>query len=239
MRILLYLAVWQRPEITEICFMGINRLRRAGIFDVDAFAVISEESMKPLCRKYDIEYCFHKNLPLGEKKNFGLTEAMKKDWDYLIELGSDDLIKTEVLELYKPYFGVRDCLGLTNLCFINSSTGECKVTAPRTFFGLARAISRNGVVRSALRKDGKYRLWKSFLNKGLDNDSAFRMAFEGVFEKRVHSLEPLAIDIKSNVNIHSFDAIEGTDYPIEKALHGLSDEEINAIESLCYTTRNK
>lgn len=236
MKIILYLAVWQRPEITEICFMGIQRLMQRKDFDISAFAVISEESMKPLCDKYGIEYCVFNNFPLGEKKNNGLNEVMKKDFDYLIELGSDDLIKDEVIDAYKPYFGVRDFLSLTSVCFINSENGACKVTEPRTFFGLGRAISKEGIKKAALRKDGKYRLWKSYLNKGLDNDSAFRLAFAGVLEKRVRT-EPIVIDIKSAVNLHGFEKIEGIDYPLEKALQGLSENEITAIR--CLTTKNR
>ena len=82
-KLLLFLAVWQRPVITEICFMGLERLRKN--FNVDAFAVISEDSMKPLCKKYSIDYCMHENLPLGSKKNYGLTQAMKKDFDFLVD----------------------------------------------------------------------------------------------------------------------------------------------------------
>ena len=80
MRLMIFLAVWKRPEITEICFMGINRLRKSGLFPIEAMAVISEESMKPLCKKYGIDYVMYKNEPLGEKKNYGLREAMKKDF---------------------------------------------------------------------------------------------------------------------------------------------------------------
>lgn len=237
MKIVLYLAVWQRPEITEICFMGLQRLMKRTDFEVSAFAVISEESMIPLCEKYGVDYCMFNNFPLGEKKNNGLNEVMKRDFDYLIELGSDDLIKDEVLVAYKPYFGVRDFLSLTSVCFIDSETGNCKATEPRTFFGLGRAISKAGLHKAAIRKDGKYRLWRSYLNKGLDNDSAFRLAFSGVLEKRVRTTDPIVIDIKSAVNIHGFDKIEGFDYPLEKALEGLSENEINAIQ--CLTTKNK
>lgn len=238
MRILLFLAVWKRPDITEICFMGINRLRQVSGYSVDALAVISEESMIPLCKKYDIEYCFYKNQPLGEKKNFGLTQAMKRDFDYLIELGSDDLIKNEIFDLYKPHFGVRDLLSLSSLCFINSETGECKVTEPKSSFGLGRAISKEGIRRASIRNSG-YQLWDNNISSGLDNNSNFKMAISGVFGQRVHSDVPVVIDIKSDVNIHSFESMQGIKYPIELVFEGLSDNEINGIESLCLTTKNK
>lgn len=149
MRLLFFLAVWKRPEITEICFMGLNRLKRAGLYPVETLAVISEKSMIPLCKKYGIDYTMYKNEPVGEKKNHGLTEAFKKKWDYLIELGSDDLLKTELLELYRPHLGTRELLGINHFCYINSEDGNCRRMTSDTSFGLGRAISREALQRSA------------------------------------------------------------------------------------------
>ncbi len=142
MRLLIFLAVWKRPEITEICFMGINRLRKNSRLPIEAFAVISEESMIPLCRKYKIRYTFYKNNPLGEKKNAGLTEAMKIRWDYLIEIGSDDLLKDELLELYADYFGKYEMFGTKDSVIINSVDGKCRRLQSDTVYGLGRCISR-------------------------------------------------------------------------------------------------
>ncbi len=119
MKLLFFLAAWKRPAITEICFMGINRLKRSGLYHIDSLVVISEQSMVPLCKKHGIDYVFYKNEPLGEKKNFGLTQAFKKSWDYLIELGSDDLLKNELFEIYRPYLGNRELLGICNFAYIN------------------------------------------------------------------------------------------------------------------------
>lgn len=143
MTVLIFLAAWRRPEITEICFMGINRLRNNSRFPIETLVVISEESMIPLCNKYGIRWTFYKNDPLGEKKNHGLNEAMKFDWDYLLEIGSDDLIKNELLELYYPvmergesFFGTKDAI------IIDSSNGNCRRLTSDTPYGLGRCISR-------------------------------------------------------------------------------------------------
>jgi hypothetical protein len=138
MKLLFFLAIWKRPEITEICFMGLARLKKTGLFPMEFFAVISEEPMIPLCKKYGVDYCFYKNEPLGEKKNYGLTQAFKKSWDYLIELGSDDLIKNEYLELFEPF----DYLTVRNFAIINSENGDCRTFTTGTGYGLGRAISR-------------------------------------------------------------------------------------------------
>lgn len=145
-KILFYLAAWKRPEITELCFMGLQRLMKH--CGGSAFAIISEKSMIPLCKKYGIDFCEHENQPLGLKKNFGLNEVMKKKFDYLIELGSDNLILNEVIDLYRPLMqSDEDFFGSTKLLFIDSVTGQTRsyeaVENQYGFgFGLGRCMSR-------------------------------------------------------------------------------------------------
>lgn len=124
-KILFFLAVWKRPEITELCFMGLQRLMKRG--SVQALAVISEDSMIPLCKKYGINFIMHENEPLGKKKNAGLNAAMKMDFDYLIELGSDDVILDDIFEVYKPLMDRgEDFFGSNRLLFVDTSTATCR-----------------------------------------------------------------------------------------------------------------
>lgn len=165
MRLLFFVAVWKRPAITEICFKGLNRLKKSGLFPLDVLAVISEDSMKRLCKKYGIDYVFYKNEPLGEKKNFGLTYAMQhKKFDYLIELGSDDLLKTELLEVYKPVFGTRELFGMDHFIYLNSETGECRAEQTDMSFGMGRAMSFEMLQRCARGVDVK--ALQSFVTTG-------------------------------------------------------------------------
>ena len=142
MKLLVFLAVWKRPDITEICFMGLVRLRKRSRHPIECFAVISEESMIPLCNKYNVKWTMYKNEPLGEKKNHGLTEAMKLDWDYLIEIGSDDLIKDELIEKYESLFGKYEMFGTKDSAIIDSVSGKCRRLISDTPYGLGRCISR-------------------------------------------------------------------------------------------------
>lgn len=220
MKLLFFIPVWKRPEITEICFMGINRLRES--FDVDALAVLSEEDMRPLCEKYNIRHCMYKNFPLGEKKNYGLTQALDLEWDYLIEIGSDDLVKDSLLKSYEPYFGVKPVIGASEFLHLNSKTGECRAFKSM-IHGAARAISRETIERFE-------KLWTDTHNKGLDKNATNLLATNGVMGKRV-SGEPNVIDIKSDVNIWKFNK-RGSKYPFEKAMIGLSEQEVTAIKRL-------
>lgn len=146
MKVLIFLAVWRRPEITEICFIGIDRLRKSGLLQIDTLAVISEQSMIPLCKKYDIDFVMHKNEPLGEKKNVGLNYAMLKSWDYLLEIGSDDIIKTELLEHYAPLMEQRvPFFGISHFNYINSEDGQCRSYITKSSYGAGRCISRETI----------------------------------------------------------------------------------------------
>ncbi len=209
--------------------MGIDRLRKTGLFPIEAFAVISEESMIPLCEKYDIDYCFYKNEPLGEKKNFGLSEAYKKDFDYLIEIGSDDLLKNEYLEEISKHLGSHDIMTINNFAYLNSEDGECRIYKSKTRFGIGRVISK-----SLLSKVGT-KLWTDKLNQGMDNDSSHFFIRRGILDKRVISDKPLAIDIKSDVNINAFNYLNGIPFDADECMEGLSEQEINAIKSLYVT----
>ncbi len=200
--------------------MGIARLRVLGIHKIEALAIISEESMKPLCDRYGVQYCFYKNEPLGEKKNFGLREARKLDFDYMVEIGSDDILKDGFLNVFD---WVHPVYGLNDFIIINSETGACRV--------ISGSNCRYGTGRS-IRKDClPEKLWTDKLNRRLDNNSTATLARSGVMERRVSSKEPLSIDLKSKENIWPYQPT-GKKYSLELALSGLSDEEKKAICSL-------
>src|SRR5690606_37269132 len=134
--------------------MGIDRLRKSGLYPIDTMCVISEKSMIPLCEKYNIDFVMHKNEPLGEKKNIGLNYAMLKSWDYMLEIGSDDVLKTEILEVYRPFFEREvEFFGIKHFMFVNSEDGSCRDYKSDTIFGAGRVIKRSAIERVAYGAD--------------------------------------------------------------------------------------
>jgi hypothetical protein len=220
-KFLVFLAVWKRPEITELCFMGLERLRK--IVDLQVVAVISEGRMIPLCKRYGIDWCMTYNNPLGAKKNYGLTYAMGKDFDFMIEIGSDDLLKNEFFDVYQ---WDKDVMCLADFISMNSEDGECRRLSDRDGkFGLGRAISKDALVAMG------GMIWNQDQVHGLDNFSTFALARKGYLEKRFKSVEPVAIDVKSEVNIWPFRRI-GQPYDYAKAISGLSYREVCALKNL-------
>ena len=226
-KILIYLAVWKRPLITELCFRGIDRLKTHPAFDISALAVISEESVIPLCEKYGVKWVMYKNEPLGEKKNFGLKEAKKMDFDYLMEIGSDDLVLNELLDNYKNVIGKSEFFGISDAAYINSETGECRRLISRSTYGAGRMISKK-----ALELVG-WNLWYDHLNRGMDNNSVSALNRKGVPYYRTAPMEfPGVIDVKSKENIWKFNYFLGVEYDKANILDKLSKPERELLESM-------
>jgi hypothetical protein len=221
--------VWKRPEITELCFLGIKRLQTHPDFSIQALAVISESEMIPLCEKYNIAWTMYKNEPLGEKKNTGLQKAKEFEFDYLMEIGSDDLIVNELLDDYKKYIG-KDFFGISDVAYINSETGECRRFISKSTYGAGRMISRKALEKA------NWVLWTDKLNRGLDNNSVFALQRKGFDYYRVSPMEfPGVIDVKSNENLWKFNYFLGVEYDINNVLKMISAEEKEILQSLYVT----
>lgn len=227
-KILIYLAVWKRPEITELCFKGIERLRKHPDYEIQALAVISEEEMIPLCESHEIKWVMHENLPLGKKKNFGLQEAKNVEFDYLMEIGSDDLILNELLDDYKQHLG-KDFFGVQDVAYINTDGGECRRLRSKSTYGAGRMISR------AVLEKANWKLWTDKIDIGLDNNSVFNLQRLGVAYDKTKPMEfPGVVDIKSQVNLWPFNYFLGVDYNIEEVLHRISEGEREDLLKLIY-----
>ena len=131
--------MWQRPEITKVCFEGIKRLQKS--YDVEPICIYSEPELKELCNKYKFECYYHKNLPLGRKFNYGIQKAMQTEWDYLMTLGSDNLITNDLLELYKDYEG-KDAFGVNTVYLYDVDSGKCGVFKNGYALGAGRMVKR-------------------------------------------------------------------------------------------------
>ena len=226
--LLVYLAIWRRPEITELCLIGIDRLKRHPAYNIDTVAVISETEMIPLCEKHDVRWVMHQNLPLGKKKNYGLKVCSQHDFDYLMEIGSDDLITNEMLDHYLDYFFKYDFFGISDVAYIESESLECRrLTNKSTTYGAGRCIKRDILV------DLNWNIWSDELNRGLDNDSIRRIESKGYKFKKVEPMDvPGLIDIKSSENIWKFNYFLGHEYDINKVLSKLSSSEVTKLNSL-------
>lgn len=207
--------------------MGINRLKKHEKYNINVLAVISEPEIIPLCEKYEVSWILHENLPLGKKKNYGLSHLANFDFDYVMEIGSDDLILDELLDNYLEYFGRYDFFGVCDIAYIESENGECRRhLMSASTYGAGRCISRHVL------EEMNWKIWDDNISRGLDNSSIKRIASHGIPYYQIPASEiPLVIDVKSNDNLWKFNYFLGEKFDIELLFDRLSDSEVNKIKS--------
>lgn len=198
MKIHILTALWKRPEITRICFEGIKRL------GLSATVAISEKEMIPLCDEYGIDYVITPNRPVGYKWNEGMIQALKHEWDYVMILGSDDIVSDSLLDLYKPYMGKYYMFGVDSCYFYYKG-------AIKKFTGYADSLNMSvGAGRMIHRSlvEDCMPLWSN-IDRGLDGNSLRLIRSKGYDEVVVPLGDSVVLDIKSNENLNAFDNLQG------------------------------
>jgi len=144
-KILVFLPIWGRHEITERCFQGLRRLSEYNPhkYLIDIVAVVSEDWAKKLCDKYNYRFVYAENFPLGAKLNTGLEYCMKFQFDYLMTLGSDDFIDNRLLDVYDEYFKQgTELFGTDKICFVQGDKAKM-VSYSLTIAGAGRCIKKS------------------------------------------------------------------------------------------------
>lgn len=228
--IILFTPVWQRPEIFDICLKGINRLvnYKPKEFNIKPFFIISESSAAYKIHEYGFDYMFHNNQPLGEKKNNGLKYVLDNyHFDYIMELNSDDLATNDTLDLVKknldrnvPQFTLDTCY------FIDTKNGDIAKFQHR-IMGAARFISKDAIKRFKKYVKGRgYRIWDDDGVRAMDTYSASSLKMVSIDNKIIPTDGvPYLLDMKSDVNIHTFDNFKKEDINTMDVLNRFPEKE--------------
>jgi hypothetical protein len=165
------------------------------------------------------------NTPLGKKKNYGLKEASNFKWDYMIEIGSDDIVTDDLLDQYIEYYDKYDAFGVQDICYVESVNLECRrFNSKLSTYGAGRIISRKAIEKM------QWKLWDDKINRGLDNDSIRNLKSKNINYFKVPPMDdPGVIDVKSDENIWKFNYFLGSGYDINKILNKLSQFEVDKL----------
>jgi len=225
-RILTFTPVWRRPQVFEICLKGLKRLQeyKPETFAVRPFFIVSEPAAAEQVERYGFDFIYWENKPLGLKKNMGLRYAMNSfDFDYLMEVGSDDLIANSLLDVLNPYF-TQETPQITpqSVWFIDVVTGKAAFWTTSVVLGAGRCISRAALELFS----PAYELWEPLINRGMDSHSWRNLQKKGIgnilvpLRSRVYNL-----DLKSEVNINSLDVFLPAYHSVRKILSHFPEAE--------------
>lgn len=222
-KILILLPIWGRESIVKICFDNLKDLQKD--FNIEVLCVVSEQWAKILAFEYGFKYVNAPNECLGTKMNIGVEESLKYQYDYLMNLGSDDIITKELFEIYEPLFKENyPFFGGTRLTIIDSKSKRLKTTDYQAMIGAGRCI-RKDVLKDVLEIQPMY----SKIQRGLDFNSMskFKCAM-----KEIKNPFRTIYDIKSDTNIWAYDNLGGDELEFEKGIEGLTTKQIDNILEL-------
>lgn len=205
-KVLIFTPIWGRPEIVKIWAEGVRRIQNywPEAIEFDVLCIVSTEEDKQLIEELGFNWVWSENKPLGKKHNNGLQAVKDGDWEYIMQLGSDDLISNEYLHyaVYAMQCGL-DLFGVNAIYFADSETKKaCKfqlTTQENVLIGAGRFISHKAI------KALNYDLWPNEIERGLDMTSQGRLIAKGFSPSVLETSEICVLDLKSAVNIWSFE----------------------------------
>jgi hypothetical protein len=219
---LFLIPLWKRPAITRICLQTLQ------YFEQDILCIVSRTEDAELCQELGVDYCWYPNEQLGAKWNHGLFISKPMKWDYLVTLGSDDIVKESLFDFYQTN---QDVLITDKIHFVDIYTGRATITT-RARVGAGRRISRR-VIEAC-----NYKLWTDDRNRSLDMDSNAKIVRAGFGTTETHT-DPHIVGLKSEVNIWGYDhlAARGMNVPLDIALEGVPETSCKEIMQLLSLTK--
>jgi hypothetical protein len=222
-KILILLPIWGREKITKICFDNLKELQKE--FNIEVLCVVSEYWAKIEAFKYGFKYVEAPNECLGTKMNIGVEKAKEFHFDYLMNLGSDDIITKELFKCYEEMFNNEvPFFGSTRLTFVDSKEKETATFDYEGMMGAGRCIRKDILLKYT--RNGMY----DNIQAGLDMNSASKFKCQMV---EVENDFNTIYDIKSDTNIWAFKDFKRKKLvQFEEGVSGLSTKQIDAILEL-------
>lgn len=206
MKVLIHTLVWERPEVTELTYKGFDRIQKrlseAGI-DSEVMITSSEpdHTARGILRDYHV--LEESNFPVATKYNNAMLHTLEYEWDYLLEMGSNNLLSDQYIQAWieaakegKEFFGLRNFISLHQ----NHETCTYFYTRkPWKISNLGRGARRDVWERVA--EGGKF-VHRLEVNNNLDAMST-RMVGKSRVEVISYKDFDAALDIKTGEDMHT------------------------------------
>jgi len=201
--------MWQRPEVFKVWAACAQQL-------VDSFPDIEIEVMVAgsegkVSRELVASFAFHyievRNQPIGRKANRRLMACKKLKPDYVLFLGSDDVVSPKTFEYMLGLMGQ----GIDEI--VNMDLYYYDAVSKKAVHSIGYVNQRQGepmavgrVVSKRVLDGVDWRLWSDHIFRGLDGVSRDRLksAPHDRHEYRLKDEGLMIIDIKTPANITKF-----------------------------------
>lgn len=186
----------------KICVDHFGNADGHGI-DYEFAVAYDTRSVKEICQGVDHLFAISNDMPLGERHNRMLAHLVHLEWDYLMQIGSDDVITPSGYSTAGIWMR-QGCLfgAFVKLGIVSPDLSKYKLHQGMGNMGAGRFIARS-VVEKVLSERS---LWPPYIIKGLDGNSEISVA--EVAKIQVHPVNtylPCVFDFKGKSNLHSYD----------------------------------
>lgn len=198
-KILIITAIWQRHDLTDIVLSYYGKLAARSGGRLLLLAVGSEgEKSRKLCEKNGWKYIERSNYIISHKLTAVVQEAKNLDFDFMIAIGSDDLISLSLIEFYDKVYSRESnyMLGLKDLyLYMMRSKKSYYFPGYQSMktIGAGRCFSRTILDKL------NWKPWSDFaIQRGLDSRCSSILLHLGIQERvlRMEVSKGVCIDIK-------------------------------------------
>ncbi len=210
-------GVWQRPEVFEMFSRGVDYLIKNSDFNYHVIVAGSEgERSRKMVESKGYIYLEVPNNPLAAKMNATTIKAGQLGCDYVLCVGSDDVVTPELMRLYSVQIekGI-DFIGVTDFYFFDTVTNKAAYWGGYKDQG--RFMHTAGAARLISAKLMARWNWQPWENKHshiLDNSMQEKLSVTPhtavALSLRKHGV--YALDIKSSTNMTPFQLWDNTNF---------------------------
>lgn len=223
MKIVVLTCVWKRPNITKIFLEQFKALQayNPSEFELELVVVGSEAKSKEIVTPYTTHYIHYKNLPLGKKWNAGLAYCESLDFDVLLALGSDDIISTSCLSVYKRYIDEGfDYLGWQDFYLLDTSRKKMKYWSGYQGKRNGESVGAGRMFSRSLLEKLDFKLWDSHKNKGLDGSCTKKIQSIKHSKRVIRAKNNIVfmVDLKSKTNIGGYHRCDGNSVNMKRLI---------------------
>lgn len=217
MKILILIPIYKRPEVLKICLKGLEWFISKVSWSVEVVCILSPEDRyitenQKLIKKYKFTAVYFKNEPVTDKINAGIAWVIRyRDFDYLMNFGSDDLIHPQIEQLYAAEIKKQTkFFGINMLYFYELQTKKTIFFYNYNYcgsIGAGRMIHRSVLDRFS---GQGIPLYEPGINQGMDTCSAMSIKrITGIVDIILNpSTFPYIVDIKTTTNVNLMQEIE-------------------------------
>jgi hypothetical protein len=206
---------YERKEITRVCFTGIARniLEFAGCGIHASVYVSTDEVNRDLCEEFGFEHHVTDPKPIGRRLNDAVDVCLEEGWDYLMQMGSDDLMTTAgVCFVSGMIHNSTPMFGFNTLYVVNRAKRKMKRHGGLMVFGAGRCIARDVVIEVTP-------MWEEERSRGLDGQSQTRIEQTAMVRPMtVIVSKPCVVDIKTSENLNKYEVFNGKEYDLDLSI---------------------